>query len=128
MIATMDVCIDEQTPIVFCDKERYDLVPFRMIAALRTMGNNENFVEEVTQDLKKLQIHYEISITERNLEETQTRKDQESKIEEEDRDNHQFYDALDEFEEFEDSLEPIALKLKNGKEIKLPSFLPEQRK
>ena len=33
-LATVDVCVNEVTPIVFCDKEGYDLVPFKMVSII----------------------------------------------------------------------------------------------
>lgn len=68
-----------------------------LIVALKVKENNEDSEEEVTHDLKKLQIHDEISITDRNLEETQTKIGQESKVEEEDCKDQQFYDISDDF-------------------------------
>ena len=34
VLATMDVCVNEVTPTVFCDEEGYDIIPVHMIRVL----------------------------------------------------------------------------------------------
>ena len=31
VLATLDVCVDKITPIVFCDEEGYDIMPLQMV-------------------------------------------------------------------------------------------------
>ena len=41
VLATVDVCVNEVTPTVFCDEQGYDLVPFHMIKVITQPNTNE---------------------------------------------------------------------------------------
>ena len=39
ILATVDVCVNEVTPSVFCDEEGYDLISFHMVFAIEDHPN-----------------------------------------------------------------------------------------
>ena len=39
VLATVDVCVNETSPTVFCDKEGYNLIPFHMVSAVLEKSN-----------------------------------------------------------------------------------------
>jgi hypothetical protein len=53
VLATVDVCVNEVTPTVFCDEEGYDLTPFHMI---RVITNNVENMEESKEQAHKRKI------------------------------------------------------------------------
>ena len=58
ILATLDTCVNEATPIHFCDDEGYDLIPLNMInASLITKKKQTE-----TQEVQCLRIQDEISI------------------------------------------------------------------
>ena len=101
-LATVDVCVNEVTPTVFCDEEGYDLVPFRMVSIIQepleskiTEGRDINTVNEVTEILM---VREEISICDKSQENEEV-----SSSEEDNELNKQlFYDASDELEDLQE--------------------------
>ena len=79
-------------------------------------------------DLNKLAIKTEISVRDLSDVEVDEPLTEGSDIENEDRESQIFYDASDELDEFEETPEPIAMKLRDGRFIELPTFSPEQQK
>ena len=51
VLATVDVCVNEVTPTVFCDEEGYDLVPFHMVKLITHAA--ENMEKEAFQEGKE---------------------------------------------------------------------------
>ena len=41
VLATVDVCVNEVTPTVFCDEEGYDIIPVHMIRVLNDETKQE---------------------------------------------------------------------------------------
>ena len=50
-LATVDVCVNEVTLTVFCDKEGYDLVPFRMVSIIQEPLESIKTKEENTSNI-----------------------------------------------------------------------------
>ena len=119
VLATVDVCVNEVTPTVFCDEEGYDIVPVHMVRVLHdeTKQEKEKQDNTETRDLKLLE---EISICDQDPV-------NESSNEEEDHHEQIYYDASDELEDFEE-LEPIVVQLRDGKEIIIPREPSELQK
>ena len=70
VLATVDVCVNEVTPTVFCDKEGYDIIPIHMVKVLYEHPDHKEHEKEPTttnlkpQDLKLME---EISIHDKDL-------------------------------------------------------------
>lgn len=76
IVETMDVSVNEVTPIVFCDEEGYDVIPIHMVMVILIMTSDkdekeqevgervQNLVptQQVTTSLKHLQIQERVSI------------------------------------------------------------------
>ena len=54
ILATIDVCVNEVNPTVFCDKEGYDLIPFQMVLAINELPSQ--------QELKSLMKHKKMGL------------------------------------------------------------------
>ena len=65
-LATMDVCINEATPIALCDEKGFDLVLFQMVLVIWDPSTHINLKEDVTStSIKESEAMYarnEISI------------------------------------------------------------------
>ena len=123
VLATMDVCVNEVTPIVFCDEEGYDIIPVHMVNVLHEETQQKDDEQETTttniepQDLKLME---EISICDKGPA-------NESSDDEDNHQEHVFYDASDELEDYEEP-EPIIVQLRDGKEISIPREPIEMQK
>ena len=119
VLATVDVCVNEVTPTVFCDEEGYDIVPVHMVRVLHDETKQEGEKQDNTEprDLKLLE---EISICDEDPAD-------ESSSEEEDHHEQIYYDASDELEDYVEQ-EPIIVQLRDGKEITIPREQSELQK
>src|SRR5271170_600170 len=61
ILATLDVCVNEVTPTVFCDEEGYDLAPFQMI---RVIPENETIPDNEQRNVN----HEEVGTNKNNSE------------------------------------------------------------
>ena len=52
-LAMVDVCINEVTPTIFCDKEGYDLAPFQMVSIIQDPLDHINLEEDETNTSMK---------------------------------------------------------------------------
>lgn len=73
MLAIVDVCVNEVTPIVFYDDEGYDIVPFNMIKVIHDHDHSEkdnqenttitkDFEDNIVTGIKQLNLQEEVSI------------------------------------------------------------------
>ena len=113
-LATVDVCVNEVTPTIFCDKEGYDLVPFRMVSIIHEPLESIKIEEESTNTTSiRSEVMYvkgEVSICDRSQEEEEASPSDEEK----DVNMELFYDASDELEDFQET-NPIVIQLKDGR-------------
>ena len=73
ILATLDTCLNEATPIHFCDDEGYDLVPLKMINASLILKEEQ----KQTQKVQCLRIKDEISIRDLDNETKQSNDEEE---------------------------------------------------
>ena len=116
ILATVDVCVNEVTPTVFCDEEGYDLVPFHMISIVNDPLNKQNS-EETSQEPQEeranlLYLKEEISIRERETSEDVS----DYSSEEEANLGEEYYDASDKLEDYKET-EPVSIQLRDGREV-----------
>ena len=58
ILATLDICVNETTPIVFCDEEGYNIIPICMIKVnhdngdLRTMRQKSKRFQKLVPKMK----------------------------------------------------------------------------
>lgn len=126
ILAIVDVCANTTTPIVFCDKEGYDIIPIYMVKVIqRESGYKEEKhnhkkvsveipMEEITTELIQLHLHNKIFIINKSDKAKNKDKDTGSTIEDGGPSDQTFYDALDELDKFEEAPESITIKLHNG--------------
>ena len=115
ILATVDVCVNEVNPTVFCDEEGYDLVPFHMISVTSDPLNQEKQEELHNPQETPANILYleeEISIRERESSEEMSDCPSEDKIPI----GEEYYDASDELEDYQEE-EPMSIQLRDGREI-----------
>ena len=101
VLATVDVCVNEVTPTVFCDEEGYDIIPVHMVRVLHEETKLEDDKRDTTKPPRDLKLIKEISICDKDPV-------NESSNEEEDHHGQIYYDASDELEEHEEP-EPKSL-------------------
>ena len=119
----LDVCINEVTPIIFCDEEGYDIIPIHMVKVFHEGPNtNTEDQESTTNEIKPqdLKLCEEVSIHDIN-------QWSESSEEENDHRDQVYYDASDKLEDFEEP-DPIIVQLRDGKEITIPQESKELQK
>ena len=119
----MDVCVNEVTPTVFCDEEGYDIIPVHMVRVLHEETKQEDDEQEtITTTIEPwdLKLIEEISICDKDP-------TNESSNDEADHQEHVYYDASDELEEYEEP-EPIVVQLRDGKEVTIPRESTEFQK
>lgn len=130
VLVTVDVCVNETSPTVFCDEEGFDLVPFHIVSAVLEKTNKavceDNPTDEIEAKMKALNIHDEISMND-NINLGNESDDSDSSIEEEGPSCQLFYDVVDELDEY-DTLDPTIIQLKNWKEIGIPNLFPKLQK
>ena len=130
-LATVDVCVSKVDPTIFCDKEGYDLVPFRMVSIIqeplestKTYERNINTTNEVTEVLF---VKEENSICDKSQKEEEVH----SSNEDNELNKELFYDASDEMEDFQE-VEPMVIQLRDGRQIevqeKTKDMFAKQRK
>ena len=130
VLATVDVCVNETCPTVFCDDEGYDLVQFHMVSAV--MGDCEEAacehdpISEIEADLKAMNIREEISIHD-NINIGNEGNESDSTLEDEGPSDQLFYDASDELEDYNEP-DPMTIQLRDGKEIDIPNLLPNMQR
>ena len=123
VLATVDVCVNEVTPTVFCDEEGYDIIPVHMVRVLHEETKQEDDEQETittTIEPRDLKLIEEISICDKDPA-------NKSSNDEDDHQEHVYYDASDELEEYEEP-EPIVVQLRDEKEITIPQEPTELQK
>ena len=126
ILATLDVCVNETTPTVFCNEEGYDVIPICMIKVNHKNGDPEDKIqgqevpksgttieeqEELDVAIRCLGLQDEISIRDLSEDEDEEVKDQ------------VFYDASDKLEDFDKDLAEVVkkrLQLRDNREVLLP--------
>ena len=113
-LATVDVCVNEVTPTIFCDKEEFEIVPFQMVSIILDPQDQINSEEDerntYVKETEAMHVKDEISI----CNESQIEEVVESSFDREDPDRELFYDACDELEEYQEQ-DPIVIQLKDGR-------------
>ena len=96
----VDVCVNEVAPIVFCDKEGFDLVPFQMVLVIQDFSTHIDMKEDETNTSRKaieaMYVKDEISICDKS----QIEEVVDSSSEVEDPSRELFYDASNKLEEY----------------------------
>lgn len=100
ILATVDVCVNEVTPIAFCDKEGYDLIPFHMISIvnhpLNHKDSNKKLWELQEEQAKFLYLREEILVRERESSEDICGYSSEGEV----NIGEEYYDASNKLEEY----------------------------
>ena len=112
VLATVGVCLNKTSPIVFCDEEGYDLVSSHIVSVVLEKSNEaaceDNPIDEIeTAYLKALNIKDKISIHDNNNLGNEGDKS-DSSIEEKIPLDQLFYDASNELKEY-DTLDPTTI-------------------
>lgn len=126
VLATVDVCVNETSPTVFCDDEVYYLVQFHMVSAVieeseeATCEHDPNNMIEI--ELKAMNIRDELSIHD-NIRLGNEGNKSNNTLEDEGPSDQLFYDASDKLEDY-DTPHPTTIQLRDGKEIDIPNLFP----
>ena len=106
VLATVDVCVNETCPTVFCDDEGYDLVQFHMVSAIIEESEEATCehdpINRIETDLKAMNIRDEISIHD-NINPGNEGDESDNTVEDKGPSNQLFYDASDELEDYNES-------------------------
>ena len=126
ILATLDICVNETTPTIFCNEEGYNIIPICMIKVDHENGAPDDAIqwqevpesgttneeqEELDVAIRHLGLQDEISIRDLSEDEDEEIKDQ------------VFYDASDELEDSEEDLAESVekrLQLRDNIEVILP--------
>ena len=130
VLATVDVCVNETSPTVFCDDEGYDLVQFHMVSAVieesEEAACEHDPINKIETDLKAMNIRDEISIHD-NLNLGNEGDESDNTVEDEGPSDQLFYDASDKLEDYNEP-DPTAIQLRDGKEIDILKLFPTMQK
>ena len=130
VLATVDVCVNETCPTVFCDDKGYNLVQFHMVSDVieecEEAACEHNLINRIETDLKAMSIREEISIND-NINLGNEGDESDSTVEDEDPSDQLFYDASDELEDYNEP-DPMTIQLRDGKEIDIPNLFPTMQK
>ena len=122
-LATVDVCVNEVTPTIFCDIEGFDLVPFQMVLVIQDPSTHVSLEGDEANTLAKengaMYIKDEILIQDRG----DVKNVDDSSFEMEDQHGELFYDASDELEEYQEK-DCIVIQLKNRRQVEVPNSFP----
>ena len=126
ILTTLDVCVNQKTPTIFCDEEGYDAIPNFMIKVSHKNGLLDDAIqgrvgpeigtinkeqEELNVAIRCLGLQEEISIRDLSEDEDEEVRDQ------------VFYDAFDKLEDSEEDLAEAVekrLQLRDNREVLLP--------